>query len=372
MQAFVDRFRAKASKAKQAQSRIKMLERLEEVAEPISERTIPFHFPNPKAMAPPIIRVVDADLGYEEGKPVLKKVNLRLDNDDRIAILGPNGEGKSTLVKTMSGRLAPLSGDIFKHKKLQVAYFAQHQLDELKPHQSAYDHVRALIPDATEAETRSATARLGFGPEKADTKVDKLSGGEKARLLLGLITFHGAHLLILDEPPNHLDMGAREALIEALNDFQGAVLLITHDAHLASAVADRLWLVNKGEANPYDGDLSDYRELVLAANRAASKDGADKPAVNEKEFARKSAADARRALQPLKKSAEDIEARLDKLNDTLRRLDEALAEPGLYEKNLPRATKLQKERAALVSAIEETEADWLAALEAYEEAKAEA
>ena len=154
-------------------------------------------------------------------------------------------------------------------------------------------------------------------------------------------------------------MGAREALIEALNDFQGAVLLITHDAHLASAVADRLWLVNKGEANPYDGDLSDYRELVLAANRAASKDGADKPAVNEKEFARKSAADARRALQPLKKSAEDIEARLDKLNDTLRRLDEALAEPGLYEKNLPRATKLQKERAALVSAIEETEADWL-------------
>ncbi|MAW79606.1 MAG: glycosyl transferase family 1 [Parvularcula sp.] len=372
MQAFVDRFRAKASKAKQAQSRIKMLERLEEVAEPISERTIPFHFPNPKAMAPPIIRVVDADLGYEEGKPVLKKVNLRLDNDDRIAILGPNGEGKSTLVKTMSGRLAPLSGDIFKHKKLQVAYFAQHQLDELKPHQSAYDHVRALIPDATEAETRSATARLGFGPEKADTKVDKLSGGEKARLLLGLITFHGAHLLILDEPTNHLDMGAREALIEALNDFQGAVLLITHDAHLASAVADRLWLVNKGEANPYDGDLSDYRELVLAANRAASKDGADKPAVNEKEFARKSAADARRALQPLKKSAEDIEARLDKLNDTLRRLDEALAEPGLYEKNLPRATKLQKERAALVSAIEETEADWLAALEAYEEAKAEA
>ncbi|WP_428408172.1 ABC-F family ATP-binding cassette domain-containing protein [Hyphococcus sp.] len=372
MQAFVDRFRAKASKAKQAQSRIKMLERLEEVAEPISERTVPFHFPNPKPMAPPIIRVAEADLGYEEGKPILRKVNLRLDNDDRIAILGPNGEGKSTLVKAMSGRLPPLSGDIFKHKKLQIAYFAQHQLDELKPKQSAYDHVRALIPDATEAQTRSATARLGFGAEKADTKVEKLSGGEKARLLLGLITFHGAHLLILDEPTNHLDMGAREALIEALNDFQGAVLLITHDAHLASAVADRLWLVNKGEAKPYDGDLSDYRELVLAANKTAAKDGPAKPSLNEKEQTRKSAADTRRALQPLKKKAEDLEARLDKLNDTLKRLDEALAEPGLYEKNLPRATKLQKERAALVAAIEQAEADWLEALEIYEDAQAEA
>ncbi len=370
MQAFVDRFRAKASKAKQAQSRIKMLERLEEVAEPISERTTPFHFPNPKPMAPPIVRIVDGDLGYEDGKPILRNVNLRLDHDDRIAILGPNGEGKSTLVKALSGRLPLLAGDLFKHKKLQIAYFAQHQLDELKPKNSAYDHVRALIPDATEAETRSAAARLGFGPDKADTKVEKLSGGEKARLLLGLITFHGAHLLILDEPTNHLDMGAREALIEALNDFEGAVLLITHDAHLASAVADRLWLVNKGKAEPYDGDLSDYRELVLAANKTAASDNGSKSAVNEKELARKTSAEARKALQPLKRKADDFEARLDKLNDTLRRLDDALAEPGLYEKNIARATKLQKERAALVAAIEQTELDWLAALEAYETAKA--
>jgi len=370
MQAFVDRFRAKASKAKQAQSRIKMLEKLEQVAEPISQRTVPFHFPNPKPMAPPIIRVVDADLGYEEGKPILKKVNLRLDHDDRISILGPNGEGKSTLVKALAGRLPPLKGNVYRHKKLQIAYFAQHQLDELKPKQSAYDHVRELIPDATEAETRAATARLGFGPEKADTKVEKLSGGEKARLLLGLITFHGAHLLILDEPTNHLDIGAREALIEAINDFEGAVLLITHDAHLASAVADRLWLVNKGEVNPYEGDLSDYRELVLAANKTAPKEGPAKAVANERETARKTAADARRALQPLKKKADDAEVRLEKLNDTLRRLDAALAEPGLYATNLPRATKLQKERAALVAAIEQTEGDWLAALEAFEDAKA--
>ena len=369
MQAFVDRFRAKASKAKQAQSRIKMLEKLETVAEPISARTTPFHFPNPKPMAPPIIRVVDADLGYEEGKPVLKKVNLRLDNDDRIAILGPNGEGKSTLVKALSGRIAPLAGNIYKHKKLAIAYFAQHQIDELKPKQSAYDHVRALLPDATEAETRSATARLGFGPDKADTSVEKLSGGEKARLLLGLITFHGAHLLILDEPTNHLDIGAREALIEALNDFQGAVLLITHDAHLAAAVADRLWLVNKGAAAPYDGDLSDYRELVISANKTAPKDSGTKPSINAKEQARKYSAEARLAIQPLKKAADAAEARVEKLNNTLARLDEALAEPGLFENNLQRATKLSKERSALVNAIESAESDWLTALETYEAAR---
>lgn len=369
MQGFVDRFRAKASKAKQAQSRVKMLEKLETVAEPISARTVPFHFPNPKTMAPPIVRIVEADLGYEEGKPVLNKVNLRLDNDDRIAILGPNGEGKSTLVKAMSGRLATLAGNVYKHKKLKIAYFAQHQLDELKPKNSAYDHVRAMLPDATEAETRSATAQLGFGPEKADTKVEKLSGGEKARLLLGLITYHGAHLLILDEPTNHLDIGAREALIEALNDFQGAVLLITHDAHLASAVADRLWLVNNGAAGPYDGDLSDYRELVLAANKTAPKDNTGKKPANPKEDARKNAAQARLAIEPLKKAADAAEARMDKLNQTLSRLDEALAEPGLFENNLPRATKLSKERGALLNAIAKTETDWLNALEAYEAAK---
>ncbi|WP_411817756.1 ribosomal protection-like ABC-F family protein [Hyphococcus sp. DH-69] len=372
MQAFVDRFRAKASKAKQAQSRVKMLEKLEVVAEPISAKTIPFHFPNPKAMAPPIVRVVDGELGYEEGKPILSKVNLRLDQDDRIAILGPNGQGKSTLVKALSGRLSPLSGNVYKHKKLSIAYFAQHQLDELKPKQSAYEHVRALIPDATEAETRSATARLGFGPEKADTAIEKLSGGEKARLLLGLITFHGAHLLILDEPTNHLDMGAREALIEALNDFQGAVLLITHDSHLASAVADRLWLVNQGKVEPYEGDLSDYRELVLAASKTVSKTDSKKASENVKEAARKNAAELRQSLQPLKKAAQTLETKVDKLNATLVRLDEALAEPGLFENNLPRATKLSKERSALVSAIENAETEWLSALEAYETAKAEA
>ena len=369
MQAFVDRFRAKASKAKQAQSRIKALEKLDTTNIPIDEKVTPFHFPDAKTMAPPIVRLVDADLGYEPDKPVLRKVNLRLDNDDRIAILGPNGEGKSTLVKAIAGRLSPLAGNVYKHKKLAIAYFSQHQVDELKLEKTAYDHVRELIPDATEAQTRSATARLGFGAEKSDTPVKHLSGGEKARLLLGLITFHGAHLLILDEPTNHLDIEAREALSLALNEFSGAVLLITHDAHLAASVADRLWLVNKGKAAPYDGDLSDYRALVLAANKTPSSNS-DKPALNPREANRKRAANAREALQPLKKAASAAEERVEKLNATLEKLDAALAEPGLFEQNLARATKLTKERAALVDAIDDAEATWLDALEKLEASSA--
>lgn len=370
MESFVERFRAKASKAKQAQSRVKALEKMQTVAVPISERTLPFHFPNPKPMAPPIVRLVDADLGYGENARILRKVNLRLDQDDRIAILGPNGEGKSTLVKSVSGRLDPVEGNIFKHKKLKIAYFAQHQVDELKAKESAYDHVRRLLPDATEAETRSACARLGFGPDKADTKVEKLSGGEKARLLLGLITWHGAHLLILDEPTNHLDIQSREALVEALNDFAGAVLLITHDAHLASSIADRLWLVNQGRAEPYDGDMEDYRALVLAANRTAPAEGQGNGA-NPREEARKQAAEARASVSPLKKRVEAAEKRIEKLNATLERLDQALAAPGLYEKDVARATKLQKERAALTEAIARAEEAWMAALETYEAARSD-
>jgi ATP-binding cassette subfamily F protein 3 len=370
MQAFIDRFRAKASKAKQAQSRIKALEKMQLVAEPVDERTTGFSFRNPKPMAPPIVRLEEADLGYDAGKPVLRRVNLRIDADDRIAILGPNGEGKSTLVKSIAGRIAPLAGAVLKHKKLDIAYFAQHQLDELRPAESPYDHVRRLLPEATEAETRSAAASLGFGAEKADTKVQNLSGGEKARLLLGLITYHGPHIIILDEPTNHLDIDARASLAEALNDYAGAVILITHDAHLASAVADRLWLVRGGKVAPFEGDLEDYRAHVLDAHRTeASDDGRKAP--DARTIARQTSAASREALAPLKKKADAAEARLEELSAILPRLDAALAEPGLYENNVSRATKLQKERAALVDAIARAEEALLAALEAYEGAKLE-
>lgn len=367
MQAYIDRFRAKASKAKQAQSRIKALEKMQLVAIPPEERTTPFRFRNPEPLAPPIVRLADADLGYEAGRPVLRKVNLRIDQDDRIAILGPNGEGKSTLVKAISGRLSALGGEIIKSRRLDIAYFAQHQLDELRPEETPLDHVRRLlVPEAGDAEARSVSAGLGFGADTADTPVARLSGGEKARLLLGLITYRGPHLIILDEPTNHLDMASRESLAEALNDYAGAVILITHDAHLAESVADRLWLVKGGRVAPFDGDIEDYRALVIDAARSGASDAPTEAKPN----ARQAAARQREALAPLKKAVDDLEARLDALNSILPRLDAALAEPGLYERNVARATKLQKERAALVAALAETEEKWLAALDAFERASA--
>ena len=362
MQQFVDRFRAKASKAKQAQSRLKALEKIQTLpALPAASRVAPFHFPNAKEMAPPIIRLADAYLGYDDNAPVLSDVTIRLDHDDRIVILGANGEGKSTLVKTIANRLPLLKGSLLKNKKLKIAYFSQHQIDELRPRETLLDHVRTLIPEATEAQTRSAAARLGFGADKADVKVEKLSGGEKARLLLGLITFHGANLLILDEPTNHLDIESREALIHALNDFEGAVLLITHDSHLAASVAERLWLVKDGDVVAYDGDLSDYRNLVLAATRSSGKNERGQSNEKIKKIARQQSADARDAIAPLRKAVADADARIASLNAILKRLDKALADPDLYEKDVARATKLQKERGALLQAISDAEDKWLKA-----------
>ena len=369
MQAFVDRFRYKASKAKQAQSRLKALEKMAVIAEPLEMRTTPFHFGEPKPMAPPIVRMEQAKLGYEPTAPILKDVSLRIDQDDRIVILGANGQGKSTLVKSISARLAPLSGAVRKHKKLKIAYFAQHQVDELHLNQSAYDHVRALMPDATEAQTRSKTAQLGFGAEKSDTLVHDMSGGEKARLLLGLIAFDGPHMMILDEPTNHLDMDSREALADALNKYPGAVLMITHDAHLASMVGERLWLVNDGSVSNFDGDLEDYRRLVLSLRRELPGD--DKPSTVKHlpANARRTAAQTREAIAPLKKQMEANETRLNELNDVLKRLDAALADQDLYAKDVTRVMKLQKERSALVKAIEMAEEKWLQAAEDYEAAQ---
>ncbi|NNU15267.1 ABC-F family ATP-binding cassette domain-containing protein [Parvularcula sp. ZS-1/3] len=370
MQAFVDRFKAKASKAKQAQSRVKAIEKLASVDLPVAERTTPFHFPSPKpVMAPPIVRLEQADIGYEEGNPVLRKITLRIDSEDRIAILGANGQGKSTLVKAVSGRLAVMEGNLYKHKKLKIAYFAQHQLDELKPKQSPFEHVRALMPDGTEAEVRSRTAQLGFGAQKADTKVEKMSGGEKARLLFGLITFDHPHMMILDEPTNHLDIDSRDALIEALNAYEGAVLLITHDAHLAEAVADRLWEVKDGDVLKLDDSLDDYRARVLAAEKKETK--AEKPQGETAADRRRDAAEKRKALQPLKRKVTDAEKLMEKHSALIEKLDGALADPSLYEKDPAKAASLNKDRADAVRSLEAAEESWLEASAAYEEAQAE-
>lgn len=367
LQSFIDRFRAKASKAKQAQSRIKMLERLQAAPPPNEQSMPPIRFVSPTALAPPIIRLKDADLGYGGGKKVLGGVELRIDNDDRIAILGPNGEGKSTLVKSIAGRLPLLSGEILRHKTLQVAYFAQHQLEELNPEKTPLDHVRRLVLDWTESEARGAAAAMGFSAEKIATPVAELSGGEKSRLLLGLATFKPPHLIILDEPTNHLDFEARESLALALNDFAGAVLLITHDAHLATSVADRIWLVKDGRVVEFAGDLDDYRDLVLSAEKNERRVSTDAPH-DTRAVARREQAMLREKLAPLRAAADKAEERLGDLNAILRRLDDALGDGELYRTDAPRATKLLKERAALTDAISAQEEKWLIALEAYENA----
>src|SRR6185312_2453214 len=244
LQSFIDRFKAKATKARQAQSRVKMLEKMVPVVSIVTNEVRPIIIPPPdRLLSPPIIALDDVSVGYEPGRPVLSDLSLRIDNDDRIALLGSNGNGKSTLVKLIADRLAPFEGTVTRASRLKIAYFAQHQLEELDSNSSPYDHVRELVPDEPESKVRARVGAIGFSGQAADTPVNKLSGGEKARLLLGLATFGGAHLLILDEPTNHLDIDSRSALIEAINDYPGATIIVSHDRHLLDACADRLWLV---------------------------------------------------------------------------------------------------------------------------------
>src|ERR1700754_2004525 len=267
LQAFVDRFKAKASKARQAQSRVKMLERMKPVTALVTQDVHEISFPQPeKTLSPPIIAVDGASVGYEPGKPILGGVTLRIDADDRIALLGANGNGKSTLVKLLAGKLAPFAGKITRADKLSVGYFAQHQVDELNLDGSPYDHIRKLMPDAPETKVRGRTGAIGFSGKAGDTLVKSLSGGEKARLLLGLATFFGPNMIILDEPTNHLDIDSRAALAEAINEFPGAVIMVSHDRYLIESCADRLWVVADRTVTPYDGDLDDYRRMVLSAN----------------------------------------------------------------------------------------------------------
>ena len=368
LQSFVDRFRAKASKATQAQSRIKMLEKMQEIVIPLEERTHPFEFPAPEELASPLFVLDDADLGYAPGHPVLRKVSLRVDNDDRIAIVGANGQGKSTLVKSIANRLKLLDGNRVAASKVEIGYFSQDQLDELSAGDNALDHVRRMRPQASEGQIRSIVAQIGFNRDKAETKVEKLSGGEKVRLLLGLTALKKPHILILDEPTSHLDIDSREALIHALNDYEGAVLLITHDVYLAEATADRLWLVNEGRAAPYDGDLSDYRALVLAADKTRSDSVAPSLPPPEPEPPKRSDSEIRRATVDIRKQISAAERDMERLRADLVLLDQKLADPGLYDRNPDEARKLAERRDRLQDELDRAEEKWLQASEAYEAA----
>ena len=368
LQAFVDRFKAKASKARQAQSRVKMLERMKPIAALVTQDVREISFPAPeKMLSPPIIAVDDVSVGYDPKKPVLNRVTLRIDNDDRIALLGANGNGKSTLVKLLANRLAAFSGTITRAEKISIAYFAQHQLDELSEDGSPYDHVRKLMSDAPETKVRGRTGAIGFSGKAGDTLVKNLSGGEKARLLLGLATFFGPNMIILDEPTNHLDIDSRAALAEAINEFPGAVIMVSHDRYLIEACADQLWVVADQTVTTYDGDLDDYRRMVLSARgmRTNSRDrgsnergnGRDKPARNSNE-----------KRIPLKQKISEAEAEIARINGIIAKIDTALALPDLFTRDPKQAAQLSKARAGAASALQRAEEEWLAASSQYDEA----
>jgi ATP-binding cassette subfamily F protein 3 len=351
MQAFVDRFRYKASKARQAQSRLKALSRLEPIAAVVEDRVAPFAFPNPeKPVAPPAVRWEKAAVGYVANRPVLRNITLRLDPDDRVALLGANGNGKSTFARLLCGRLKVASGVMHTAPRLSVGYFAQHQLDELDGERTPYEYFAALMPQAGQAARRARLGAAGFGVGLADSRCATLSGGEKARLLFALAAFNGPHVLVLDEPTNHLDVDGREALILAINDYEGAVILISHDRHLIETCADRLWLVRDGTVKPFDGDLDDYTDLVLGRAPAPVK---PRPVRGAVEAPAPSAA--------ARKRIDDIDEDLARLRGKIEVLDRALADATLYTEEPRKAADFARLRARLAAELDAQETLWLEA-----------
>ena len=373
LQSFVDRFRAKASKARQAQSRIKMLEKLEgqRVDLERDDPAIRLRFPAPAELRPPLISMEGASVGYAPGAPILRRLDLRLDPDDRIALVGANGNGKSTLAKLLSGRLAPLSGIVNRAPRLEVGFFAQHQIEDMRPARTAFQHLSEALPRELPEQVRARLGGFGFSGDKADLAVGELSGGERARLNFALVTCNKPSLLILDEPTNHLDIPSREALVDAINEFEGAVVLVTHDLHLIELSMDRLWLVADGGVKSFDGDVEEYRALVLGdrsargdqATRAAREEA---PAVSARER-RAAAAGRRQALAPLRNAARDAEKDVARLDAERASLEAQLADPALYA-DAARAATLARRRGEVASALAAAEERWLALAEELEKA----
>ncbi|MDT8855663.1 ABC-F family ATP-binding cassette domain-containing protein [Paracoccaceae bacterium Fryx2] len=358
LQSFVDRFKAKASKAVQAQSRVKMLEKMTTITPPEEAKKQVFTFPKPEELSPPIINMEGVAVGYG-GPPVLKKLSLRIDQDDRIALLGRNGEGKSTLSKLLAGKLAPCEGKLVSSSKLRIGYFAQHQVDELHIDETPLQHIMRLRPAEGQPRLRARLAGFGLMADQAETAVGRLSGGQKARLSLLLATIDAPHLLILDEPTNHLDMESREALVEALTEYSGAVVLVSHDMHLLGLVADRLWLVKGGAVTPYTEDLEAYRRQLLAGDEEVKP---AKPIEKPKKAGREE-------VLALKAEVRKCEERLDKLNQMRDRLARKLADPGLYEPGRgTEAETWQKKYAEVMEGLDRAEAMWVKAQERLEQA----
>lgn len=358
LQSFVDRFKAKASKAVQAQSRVKMLEKMETITPPEEARKQVFTFPEPEELSPPIINMDGVAVGYD-GPPVLRNLSLRIDQDDRIALLGRNGEGKSTLSKLLAGKLKASAGKMTQSSKLRIGYFAQHQVDELFIDETPLQHLQRMRPAEGQPRLRARLAGFGLLADQAETVVGRLSGGQKARLSLLLATLDAPHLLILDEPTNHLDMESREALVEALTTYSGAVILVSHDMHLLGLVADRLWLVKGGAVMPYGEDLEAYRKQLLAGDDSAKPlKLVDKP----KKVSRED-------ISALRADVRKCEERLTKLNEMSDKLTKKLADPALYEpERLGEMETWQKKYGEVREALDRAEAMWLRAQEKLESA----
>ncbi len=352
MQAFVDRFKAKASKARQAQSRMKALSKLEPIAELIDNAVAPFIFPNPeKQIAPPLVSWDKVSVGYGD-KTVLKNITLRMDPDDRIALLGSNGNGKSTFAKLLCGNLKPMLGSMAHPSRLSIGYFAQHQLDELSEDRTPFEYISELMPDAPVSKRRAKLGAVGFGVNLADSKCSILSGGEKARLLFFLATYHAPHVLVMDEPTNHLDIDSREALILAINDYEGAVVLISHDRHIIETCVDRLWIVNNGTVQPFEGDMDEYTDLVLGRNKprkAAKVEAAAAPVAQKPKL----------AAPVLKKMIQELDIKIMKSKDKLIVLDQVLADPMIYKDEPKKAADYGKLRTKFAKELEALETEWL-------------
>jgi len=367
MQAFVDRFRAKASKAKQAQSRLIALSKLQPIAEMTDEQTVPFYFPSPRSLAPPLIVFDGAATGYDEEKPILRDIDVRIDPEDRLALLGANGNGKSTFAKFIAGRLPVFAGRRRASKKMVVSYFAQHQIEDLNPRATAYDHLAPLLPDLTEAQLRARLDQYGLSHQKQNTKAEALSGGERVRLVFALMTANPPHLMLLDEPTNHLDVDSREALIHALNEYEGTTVLVSHDRHLVETCADRLFIVADGTVTAYDGSLEDYRKGLLEKDR--NKDKSDKPK-DEAKARRQEAAKARANLVPLRKEITAIEKDMAVLEREIGLIDKALGNPKLYQESPEKVTRYNKEKALREDKLAELEEVWIEKQTQLEDASA--
>ena len=367
LQDYIARNSARASTAKQAQSRAKALARMKPIAEVAADPSLSFDFPSPSEMKPPLVTLDMAAVGYEAGKPILSRLNLRIDPEDRIALLGRNGNGKTTLARLLAAQLAPMEGAVQAPGKLKVGYFTQYQVEELDGASSPLEHMSRLMPKATPAAVRAQLGRFGFSGDKATRAVGTMSGGERARLALALITREAPHLLILDEPTNHLDVDAREALVQALNDYRGTVLLVSHDRHMVELTADRLVLVDAGTATEFSGSLDDYTDLILGKNGSGGE-GAGGGSKNNRKEARRAAAEAREQGQALRKAAKAAEAEIAKLEARRNALDRAMFDPGSASAEDAKLTmsELMKRRAEVSAKLEAAEAQWLSATEALE------